>query len=193
LGVPAFRTALYAFKAQNGFLHGSLPVHADQLAIGCLLAVLAPRLPKISGYLALAMIFATIVIPAFPASSSARTLFMLFVLRPLLHVSIAGCVLHVMEVPYRALNWAPVAWLGRISYSVYLWQELFLPDSGLHLGYAGLPATLACACLSYYMVEQPLLRLRDMRPGQARAREQAPGPSLAGEYGTRQLLISEKL
>jgi peptidoglycan/LPS O-acetylase OafA/YrhL len=193
LGVPVFRTALYAFKAQNGFLHGSLPVHADQLAIGCLLAVLAPRLPKIRGYLALAMVFAAITIPAFPASSSARTLFMLFVLRPLLHVSIAGCVLHVMQVPYRPLNWAPVAWLGKISYSVYLWQELFLRDSGLHLGYAGVPATLACACLSYYLVEQPLLRLRDMRQRQTAPRDQVPGPLLPGEYGTRQLLISEKL
>jgi len=193
LGAPVFRAALYAFKAQNGFLHGSLPVHADQLAVGCLLAILAPRLPKISGYLALAMLFAVIVIPGFPASSSARTLFMLFVLRPLLHVSLAGCVLHVMQVPYRALNWAPVAWLGKISYSVYLWQELFLPDSALHLGYAGLPATLACACLSYYLVEQPLLRLREMRARQAPPTNQVPGQLLAGEYRTQELLICEKL
>jgi peptidoglycan/LPS O-acetylase OafA/YrhL len=193
LAAPVFRTALYAFKLQSGTLSGSLPVRADQLAIGCLLAILAPRLPKVSGYLALAMLFAVIVIPAFPASSSARTLFMLFVLRPLLHVSIAGCVLHVMQVPYRALNWDPVAWLGRISYSVYLWQELFLPNSGLHLGYAGLPATLACACLSYYLVEQPMLRLRETRPRQVAADQQAQERSLPGQYVTQQLLTSEKL
>ncbi|HEY8670313.1 MAG TPA: acyltransferase, partial [Terriglobales bacterium] len=129
---PVFRTVLYAFRAQSGILVGSLPVHADQVAVGCLLAIFAPRLPKISGYMALAMIFVVVLVPGFSMSSSPRTLFMLFVLRPLLHVSIAGCVLHVMQAPYRALNWPPVAWLGKISYSVYLWQELFLPGSGLH-------------------------------------------------------------
>lgn len=162
LAAPVCRALLYAFKVQSGFLLGSLPLRADQLAIGCLLAIFAPRLPKISGYLALVMVFAVIVIPWFAASSAARTLFMLFVLRPLLHVSLAGCVLHVIQVPYRALNWPPVAWLGKISYSVYLWQELFYPNSPLKLGYAGLLATLACACLSYYLVEQPMLRLREV-------------------------------
>lgn len=163
LAAPMFRAALYAFKTQSVFFLGSLPLRADQLAIGCVLAIFAPRLPKISGYLALAMVFVVIAIPGFSASSAARTLFMLFILRPLLHVSLAGCVLHVIQVPYRALNWSPVAWFGKISYSVYLWQELFYPNSALHLGYAGLPATLGCACLSYYLVEQPMLRLREMR------------------------------
>ena len=159
---PAFRTALYAFKVHNGLI-GSLPVHADQLAIGCLLAVFAPRLPKISGTLAVGMLLVVIFVPWFPGSSPTRTLFLLFLLRPLLHVSLAGLVLHVIQVPYRALNWAPVAWLGKISYSVYLWQELFCSNAALHFGYALVLPTLACACLSYYLVEQPMLRLRENR------------------------------
>ena len=180
LAAPIFRAALYAFKVQSGPLLGSLPVRADQLAIGCLLAIFAPRLPKVSGYLALVMVFAVIIIPCFAASSAARTLFMLFFLRPLLHVSLAGCILHVIQVPYRALNWPPVAWLGKISYSVYLWQELFYPNSPLNLGHAGLPAALACACLSYYLVEQPMLRLREVL-GQKTApvdRSSAPLPDV---------------
>jgi peptidoglycan/LPS O-acetylase OafA/YrhL len=167
LATPLFRAALYAFKVQNGLV-GSLPVFADQLAIGCLLAILALRLPKISGSLALAMVFAVISIPWFPATSRWRTLFLLFVLRPLLQVSIAGLVLHVIQVPYRVLNWSPVAWLGRISYSLYLWQELFCSNPSLHLGYALVLPALGCACLSYYLVEQPMLRLRERR---ARRRE----------------------
>ena len=43
---PVFRTLLYVFKVHNGLI-GSLPVHADQWAIGCLLALLTSRLPKI--------------------------------------------------------------------------------------------------------------------------------------------------
>lgn len=162
LFTPVFRTALYAFKVHN-WLVGSLPAEADQLAIGCLLAIFAARLPKISGYLAVGMLLAVIFIPWFPANSPARTLFMLFGLRPLLHVSIAGLVLHVIQVPYRTLNWGPVAWLGQISYSVYLWQELFCSNASLHFGYFLVLPTLACACLSYYLVERPMLRLREKR------------------------------
>jgi peptidoglycan/LPS O-acetylase OafA/YrhL len=162
LFTPVFRTALYAFKISNGLI-ASLPVQADQLAIGCLLAIFAPRLPKISGYLAMIMLLVAMFVPWFPATSPPRTLFMLFLLRPLLHLSIAGLVLHVIQVPYRALNWSPVSWLGKISYSVYLWQELFCSNSALHFGYALVLPTLAAACLSYYLVEQPMLRLREKR------------------------------
>ncbi len=170
LATPVFRTALHAFKIQSG-IAGSLPVFADQLAIGCLLAIFAPRLPKISGYLAFGMLVATVFIPWFPAISPTRTLFMLFVLRPLLHISIAGLVLHVIQVPYRALNWAPIAWLGKVSYSLYLWQELFCSNAALHQGYLLAFLALGCASLSYYLVEQPMLRVREKR-----SRKSVPTP-----------------
>jgi peptidoglycan/LPS O-acetylase OafA/YrhL len=157
---PVFRTVLYAFKVHNGWL-GSLPIFSNHLAIGCLLAILAPRLPKIRGTLALLMLAALVLIPWFALNTPARTLVSLFVLSPLLNVSAAGLVLHVIQVPYRALNWRPVAWLGRISYSLYLWQELFCSNAALHSGYLLVLPSVACACLSYYLVEQPMLRLRD--------------------------------
>jgi peptidoglycan/LPS O-acetylase OafA/YrhL len=62
-----------------------------------------------------------------------------------------------------ALNLPPAQWLGRLSYSLYLWQELFC--------YAGaalacppplnVALSMACAAVSYYGLEQPALRLRD--------------------------------
>jgi peptidoglycan/LPS O-acetylase OafA/YrhL len=81
------------------------------------------------------MLGTIVFVPWFPAISASRTLFMLFILRPILHLSIAGVVLHVIQTPYHALNWAPGAWIGEISYSLYLWQELFCSNSGLHQGY----------------------------------------------------------
>jgi peptidoglycan/LPS O-acetylase OafA/YrhL len=160
LGTPVFIAGLYALKITGG-LTGSLPVLADQLAIGCLLAIFAGRLPRIPSYVAAAMVAAMILIPWFPAISATRTLFSLFVLRPALNVSIAGVVLHVMQRPYWILNWGPVMWLGRISYSLYLWQELFCSNAALHYGYALVLPALACAALSYYLVELPMLRIRD--------------------------------
>lgn len=111
--------------------------------------------------MALLMLLMMIFALWFPASTPARTLFMLFVVRPLLNISIAGIVLHVIQVPYRALNWAPVAWIGKVSYSLYLWQEVFCASPTLHWGYSLALLSLAAACASYYLVEQPMLRLRE--------------------------------
>jgi peptidoglycan/LPS O-acetylase OafA/YrhL len=136
-------------------------VFSSHLAIGCLLAILAPRLPKIPRTVAILMLATLILIPWFAGNTPARTLFLLFVLFPLLNVSAAGLVLHVIQAPYRALNWQPVAWLGRISYSLYLWQELFCSNAAFRSGYLLILPSIACACLSYYLVERPMLRMRD--------------------------------
>lgn len=160
LATPVFQTALYAFRVHNALI-GSLPVFSSQLAIGCLLAILGPRMPLIPRYAALVMLVGFIFIPWYPAITPARTVFMLFVLRPILHIAVAGIVLHVIQVPYKALNWSPVAWMGKISYSLYLWQELFCSNAAFHSGYVLMLPTLVCACLSYYLVEQPMLRLRE--------------------------------
>jgi peptidoglycan/LPS O-acetylase OafA/YrhL len=160
VGTPIFRALLYAVKAR-GALVASLPVFADQLAIGCLLAIFAKRLPRIPNYVAVLMTVAAILLPWYPATSASRSLVMLFVLRPLLHISIAGIVLYVIQVPNRVLNWGPIAWLGKISYSLYLWQELFCSNANLHYGYVLVLPAIGCACLSYYLVEQPMLRVRE--------------------------------
>src|SRR5579862_2423913 len=62
LATPLFRTGLYAFRVQGGLL-GSLPVFADQLAIGCLLAIFAPRLPRVPGRGAMLMLLVTFAAP----------------------------------------------------------------------------------------------------------------------------------
>lgn len=177
---PVFRTILYAFKVRDGWV-SSLPIFSCHLAIGCLLAILAPRLSRIRGTLALLMLAALVMIPWFAGTTPARTLVSLFVLTPLLDVSAAGLVIHVIQTPYRALNWAPVAWLGRISYSLYLWQELFCSNAAFHGGYILVLPSIACACLSYYLVEQPVLRLRDRWTPQIRSRR--PKPAAVEEVG----------
>ncbi len=69
----------------------------------------------------------------------------------------------------RLLNQRHVAFLGTLSYSVYIWQQLFL-DRHTDAWYARFPQNilfvLAAALLSYHLVEQPVLRWRDrlMRP-----------------------------
>jgi peptidoglycan/LPS O-acetylase OafA/YrhL len=59
-------------------------------------------------------------------------------------------------------------WVGRLSYSLYLWNSLFFAGMDkarpLRLGalqelpWSILPV-FACAALSYYLVERPMIRL----------------------------------
>lgn len=92
-----------------------------------------------------------------------------------------GCFFLVAQVVFgmRArylqvvFNLSPMAWIGRISYSIYIWHGamvyFFKPwwvGHGLAYGMALLAGTIACAVASYYLVEMPALRLKKYwRPG----------------------------
>jgi len=68
----------------------------------------------------------------------------------------------------RALEWRPLAAVGVVSYSLYLWHVLILRKFTEHFGLdsfgpllaVGLPVSLAIAFASYAIVERPFLRMR---------------------------------
>lgn len=97
------------------------------------------------------------------------------ILIPLL---ILSTVLHPNTPQGRILESKPLRWIGWISYSLYLWQQLFFGVNfvGSPPGLAvlrespfNLIAVMLCATCSYYVVEKPLLRL-----GHKLALDQAP-------------------
>ena len=90
------------------------------------------------------------------------TALLLFVLWPTMHLSIAVLLLHVVRHPYQFLNSTPFVWLGKVSYSLYLWQQLFVYGVAPKPWYSAFFA-LALASGSYYFVEQPMLRIRENR------------------------------
>jgi len=63
------------------------------------------------------------------------------------------------SIPARLLASSPATWLGRISYSLYLWQQPFLFN---HSAVGWFPLNvllaLAAACLSYYVVERAFFK-----------------------------------
>ncbi|MDT5165193.1 MAG: hypothetical protein QOC88_2087, partial [Mycobacterium sp.] len=70
-----------------------------------------------------------------------------------------------------ALAWRPLAWLGGISYGIYLWHwPVFLILSGQRTGWQGLSlftlrcaATLAISVVSWWAIEQPVRKWRPVR------------------------------
>jgi peptidoglycan/LPS O-acetylase OafA/YrhL len=84
----------------------------------------------------------------------------------LIPLVIVGTVLNPDSIVGQVLELPPIRWVGRISYSLYLWQELFLVpfrEQG-QLGFLqylpfSVAAAFTCAALSYYAVERPMMRL----------------------------------
>ena len=84
----------------------------------------------------------------------------------LIPILIAGTVARPSDPVGRVLDAAPVRWLGRLSYSLYLWQQLWLPPSWFPhtLGVAqtwplNIVCVFACATGSYFLLERPSIRL----------------------------------
>jgi peptidoglycan/LPS O-acetylase OafA/YrhL len=73
--------------------------------------------------------------------------------------------------PRRVLANPVVAWLGLVSYGIFLWHYVFAQQLG-RLGAEGgfldvlvgtLALSIACAAASYYLIERPILRLKYKR------------------------------
>lgn len=86
----------------------------------------------------------------------------------LLPAVIVGTLSHPAWLVSRMLELSAVRWVGRLSYSLYLWQQLFLvaspeerpfPFGSLQTLPINVIGVFACAAASYYLVERPMVRL----------------------------------
>ena len=140
----------------------------DALLWGCLAAIYFPSIQRLVARIRFSQLWIVplaIVLVAEKMHTPALTLLHAVVL-PVLVVS---TVLQPASVLGRVLEWRPLRWIGSISYSLYLWQELFVPELHSELARGGfrylqqlpwnLLAIVVCACLSRYLIEIPMTRL----------------------------------
>lgn len=84
-------------------------------------------------------------------------------------------ILHIITIPketilYRVLNYPLIIYIGKLSYSIYIWQQLFLIPSNVsyhaNVWWAFFPLNmlmaLTVAIFSYHFVEQPLLKFKKL-------------------------------
>jgi peptidoglycan/LPS O-acetylase OafA/YrhL len=135
---------------------------------GCLAAIYLPTIKQFAERISFSQLWLPLTVVLLVVEKLRPHELTLFraVLLPALVIS---TVIQPASVLGRVLEWWVLRWIGVLSYSLYLWQELFLPE--LHAAMAlgsfrhlqqwpwNLPALLACACLSRYLIERPMIRL----------------------------------
>ena len=207
LGSAALRAG--TFGADVGTLGQTLPALFAWFAVGMAVAVVssaatagllrAPRVPAlgawiVAGGLYLVMCY-TLGAPEVSVFADRPTR-----LESLFEFVMSGLVAGVLllpavfgtregGLPRRLLAARPVAWLGLVSYGIYLWHwsiakwlldlhvlEHFSGAPFLSLTGLTLAITVPIAALSYYLVERPILRFKEGRPRRRGAAEPARAP-----------------
>lgn len=172
LGCPIIRVLTHLFlPEQRGYSGMMLHSAIDGLMIGCAAALMADH-PAVSTalqrhgkrFVLSAIAWLALASPALGASVRGFPVAIGFTLDA---IAAAWLILWLHRAaPPRATRWldkGPLAALGTISYSLYLWQQPFLSNTGpLRHGQVFLPlvAALVVAVLSYRFIEQPFLRLK---------------------------------
>ena len=168
LVVPVLRTAgWYLLPELRDLSDSAFPYVADALAWGCAIALTRTELEAWPPYRALlaARWFGVVPIFGVLALAVTRAQFNLPIGVTLGNLAIAvtihRCVLHPHGTVGRLLESAPLVWLGTLSYSIYLWQQMWIDrhsdawPNAFPLNFVG---ALLCGTLSYYLVERPILR-----------------------------------
>ncbi|MCU1278589.1 MAG: acyltransferase family protein, partial [bacterium] len=172
LAVPLVRVALSRIvpALHDGIGHRFETV-ADALAVGCLLAACRDRLGAVRAYVAAVrapvwvgavavLVLATVAFDSHPLAAylvgwSFQGLGTAFV--------IDCCLRRPERLLTTVLASRPLVTIGRMSYSIYLWQELFLNRYSKALVCAfpfNLLGLAACATVSYYAIERTTMAVR---------------------------------
>jgi peptidoglycan/LPS O-acetylase OafA/YrhL len=198
LAMPVIRfSSYYLFPGLRGQLIMMLHTASDGILSGCLLAFCLARHPQFSRKLLLS------------PWAVAGLAFYIFGIDPLLvdwmprgFVVVLGLTLVTGAITliignvllqegdtwyHRLLESKVLVFLGRISYSVYLWQQIFTtPLNTTFLGKwpINLAAAVVTGWLSYRYVELPFIRLKDRCfPSRSKAITLSPAAAVTGSLG----------
>ncbi len=163
------------------------PMIADSLATGCVLARLRGWLEQQTWYLQLfrpvysLLLLALILLSNRYGGYTIVSVFGTTIAYLALAVLIHRSVYHANDPIGWILNCKPVAFVGVLSYSLYLWQQLFLnrySGAWVNAFPQNIIFSVAAALASYFLIEKPLLGLRHRL--RARSVHHTAGQNTAG-------------
>ncbi len=178
-GVWIHRALLYrVVGVDQGYVYRAFDTRFDHLLIGCLLAILLHG-KMLQGFWDAVCSSRLLLIPTVAllmlsirqelTSFTYRNVIGFAVDPVLVAIAIVQLLSWRRSMPCSWLDLAPIAYLGRISYSLYLYQELTLYTARrLTAAYPvpvqlvfGVAATVFLASCSYFVIERPFLKLKD--------------------------------
>jgi len=173
-----YRAGLVLAGVGHGYVYEAFDTRADHLLIGCALAVMLreERAPGLWNALCGSSIWPVITVGLLATSTRLGDAYGTFY-RDVIGFAVEPVLVAVLIpqlIAFRGaavgawLNWAWVRYLGRISYSVYLYQQIVVGPAKTLLATAPAPVQLlgaitviiALGSASYYLVERPFLRLK---------------------------------
>ena len=161
---PILRGIVFLLTRDGGL---SMSWNHDMIAAGALLALAFPKgfAHRWSVVAPLAAVTLAVTLTGATRWLFAANLGIGFSLEAIaITASVAWCLARPESRIGRVLDWRPIRALGVISYSLYLWQEMFIrPDSRAPL-WVSVPAAIAAAIASYWFVERPGLAMRRALP-----------------------------
>lgn len=163
--IPCLRVAHATYSPQSFAVYDSSAASFDTMAVGCLLALHRDRLASV-GWANRLVESRLAILSLFLAGN----LIELVGYRPyrLLHFPLVAvalvlvlerCMRHPDGRLGRLLNSRPAVLVGSASFSIYLWQQLFISDRFAPYFPAGLILAAAAGLLSYHFIERPSMRL----------------------------------
>jgi peptidoglycan/LPS O-acetylase OafA/YrhL len=162
----------FAFPGLRPLIGEAFPTIADSIATGCLLAGFRKQLHADARYqrlLASSWLVPVLVVALFAINTQhIHPLPFWLVGETMINVGLAFLIDRAVTRPDttfgKILNFGPLARVGMASYSIYLWQQVFL-DRSSPLWAAAFPQNILLALLvgfgSYYFVEKPVMKYRD--------------------------------
>ena len=178
LVAPVARAALYWLGLKEASLY-SFPANMDALMAGCLLAFVLVRheakgeeffakYVSLGRFCAVASIYLVVALTTNAIGGPFTVPFGTSVQAFAAAYLIGSYVVVRRGASYSILNLRPVAFVGVLSYSIYIWQQLYFTNARSvgwpELGLLEFPGNIAAATVtgaaSYILLERPLLRLR---------------------------------
>ena len=176
--VPILRVLINKYAVHAWQFDLTIFTRFDAIAIGCLAAIhqqfLVSRLSKYWHFYSLLFIVVLLVLPYLLPLSAAYHLHFGYLLIPfggtvgtIANACIVGLILIAIHwqstVTFSILNNKFLVVIGKWSYSIYLWQQLFIARP--HYWFQLFPYNIFCLLLavmiSYYGIEKPMLKYKN--------------------------------